>query len=138
MIDENKLVEDIETLKNQIHSLLKEIILYVPSRCDNQKEISEKCRNIRAELDSFQETYNNMSQANQWVPCSERPPKEAVKGEMNCWVYGFTDYGAIVPTFYKDGCFHDEKSEPVSGYEIIAWIPLPEPYKKEGESNGSN
>ena len=58
LISKKKLIEDIETLKNQIHILTKNIRGLVPTKCDNVSAINEKCNNIMTEIYAFQIGYN--------------------------------------------------------------------------------
>lgn len=58
LISRKKLIEDIETLKNQIHILTKNIRGLVPTKCDNVSAINEKCNNIMTEIYAFQIGYN--------------------------------------------------------------------------------
>ena len=65
--------------------------------------------------------------AQQWIPCSERPPEE--EGEYLCcdeegsrWVDSFQDGEWFMEMF--------------SGVEWLAWMPLPEPW--EGVEDGKN
>lgn len=68
--------------------------------------------------------------AQQWIPCSERLP-EAEYGESDCVLV--TLESGIVGYLYFDGgcwCYADGR---VYGHRInpvIAWMPLPEPYKE--------
>lgn len=66
---------------------------------------------------------------NGWIPCSERLPEEY--GEyLVCNKYGV--YGLGFPHKDKYGNIYVEtESEYIT--EVIAWQPLPEPYKAKGE-----
>lgn len=55
-----------------------------------------------------------------WIPCSERMPD---KGGYYLWS---AKGGEVKKDFYWEG--HWDKAEKY-GYEVIAWMPLPEPYK---------
>ena len=100
------------------------------------------CRNFRNE-DSFYKC-NLIENAptverphGVWIPCSERLPEECVNClgwiDRECWVDG-NDY----PTrkqetaigWHIDGRWHFDGYS--SNAKCIAWMPLPEPYKKEG------
>lgn len=65
----------------------------------------------------------NFPIVNQWVPCSERLPK----------------YGQIVITYnlkndeYELNHIIDEEDGEWFTNGVDAWMPLPEPYKEEGE-----
>ena len=58
-----------------------------------------------------------------WIPVSERLP------ENGYWLWSAKG-GKVQNDFYWDG--HWEYAEKY-GYEVIAWMPLPEPYKAESE-----
>ena len=79
------------------------------------------------------EEYNNV-----WIPCSERLPEEPEEGLTDldeCDEYIAMIENADIPTalnyagngeWYRDGEF----------YKVIAWQPLPEPYKETIERTG--
>lgn len=56
-----------------------------------------------------------------WVPVSERLPEDGY------WLWSATS-GEVKKDFYWQG--HWELAEKF-GYEVVAWMPLPEPYKIE-------
>ncbi len=56
----------------------------------------------------------------EWIPVNERFPDK----EGKCLVS--TDYGDVCMDSYRDGCFV------LNLGNVIAWKPLPEPYKKGG------
>ena len=61
-----------------------------------------------------------------WIPCSERLPDKH-------GVYLVTgENGHVFEYDYSDFTTHNEKWS-YCGNEIVAWRPLPEPYKKEGD-----
>ena len=59
---------------------------------------------------------------NRWIPCSERLPKPGYCITSN-------EYNGVSEDFYYDGHFWNADK---NTYEVIAWMPLPEPYQ-EGE-----
>lgn len=69
-----------------------------------------------------------------WIPISERLPENNVK----CLVTVQYENFAGIYTMVTTGSFNDKKikiygEQPViSNRKIIAWQPLPEPYKSEG------
>ena len=88
----------------------------------------------------------------QWIPCSERlPSKEECKEwiDKNLGGIGYlypclvTRYSSINPDrtennpyvakHYYDGEDFVNNGEEVCSEYIIAWMPLPEPYREEGE-----
>ena len=66
-----------------------------------------------------------------WIPCSERLP-EAGKRYLVSAIWKDKDFekSAVYDAVYgSDGLWHSYNYEPVS-YKVIAWQPLPEPYKE--------
>lgn len=59
-----------------------------------------------------------------WIPCSERLPEN---GHYYLWC---SDMGHVQSDYYWNGFENGMKY----GYNIVAWMPLPEPYK--GEDGG--
>lgn len=83
---------------------------------------------------------------NQWIPCSERLPEED-KDVLITYQYqegeGDRSHSYCDITTYGDGYFGGRKCSfkewraPFeyfhSNYEVVAWMPLPEPWKGEEE-----
>ena len=85
---------------------------------------------LRFERDYLQDVVNG-----QWIPCSERLPKE--KQEVYVTVY-FIEGDTGRAYGYIDGFGKWHLCSTVegilnSGYEVIAWMPLPDPYREEKE-----
>lgn len=79
-----------------------------------------------------------------WIPCSERLPEERHAGILKrLGINKMSDY--VIATVEVKGermtvaaCTHDgawdwNMKYVFPDYEIIAWMPLPEPYREEGE-----
>ncbi len=71
----------------------------------------------------------------QWIPCSERLPED--DGEM----YLVTDYCEQINRrrLHISYCYVNREgfwSDVPMGYKVIAWMPLPEPYREDGEADG--
>ena len=62
-----------------------------------------------------------------WIPVSERLPEESLNSVIGWDVYR----ERCVFVQYIDGYFQIMGSDEI--FDIVAWMPLPEPYKKEGE-----
>ena len=74
------------------------------------------------------ETAIRVMQKTAWIPCSERLPEDG-QDVIGCDKTGFiTRY-----KFDADDplCWIDDHEEFFMGSEIIAWMPLPEPYRKD-------
>ena len=65
--------------------------------------------------------------AQQWIPCSVQLP-ETGHNYLYC-----TDMGTVHMGFYWDGLGFEYGFE--HGYDIVAWMPLPEPYKGLNQHN---
>lgn len=64
-----------------------------------------------------------------WIPCSERLPEN---GHYYLWC---SDMGQVQSDYYWNGFENGMKY----GYNIVAWMPLPKPYRNEmvgGRSDG--
>ena len=101
---------------------------------DRQAEI-EKLREYVGLLphdltDIADKAIDALASQQRWIPCSERLPDECgnylVTEETVGWnmlAYGTTDIA------YFDTVWH--KAD-----KVLAWMPLPEPYRKDGEADG--
>ena len=70
-----------------------------------------------------------------WIPCSERLPEEAfgcLVTVIDCESVTQTDFENILPYFvgYDGESWNDSDGEEIP-FEVIAWQPLPEPYKEK-------
>lgn len=70
-----------------------------------------------------------------WIPCSERLPSEEEFIKAYCRNSYAAEFivmikGATLPTtlYFKNGSWTDMKG---NYYNVVAWQPLPEPYKGE-------
>lgn len=82
-------------------------------------------------VDQVEKEHNNG-----WIPCSEKLPER--NKEVQCWVKSKTISGT--ETYIIGSCDNgfwflktyeiDRESFPVKDYEVVAWQPLPEPYKE--------
>lgn len=89
------------------------------------------------------EQYNDMTERltelewklgeHEWIPCSERLPSE--DGDYLCTIPLDADetYTEVL-TFHK-GRFYEDDDEWGATYhdDVLAWMPLPEPYREDGE-----
>ena len=72
-----------------------------------------------------------------WMPCSERLPEKSIgewlcctdEGEIMILRYDTPGYGSKECVFYK----WDDNGYFYQIFNVVAWMPLPEPYRKEGE-----
>ena len=74
------------------------------------------------------EALSSSENPNKWIPCSERLPEEH-KEVLTCSLGGFIEIQS-----YEDGCggyWENQKGDWSDICEVVAWMPLPEPYKPE-------
>ena len=91
--------------------------------------ISYEIEIVKQEAEKFGTDINVVS--NGWIPCSERLP-EAGKRYLVSAIWKDKDFekSAVYDAVYgRDGLWHSYNYEPVS-YKVIAWQPLPEPFKE--------
>lgn len=98
--------------------------------CNRGKEFIDACLAI--------ENAPTIEPEPQWILCSERLPEEAdYKGCSECIdgaVWYYTDKGAMGLGYYYESTKAWSTTYDECPYgEVIAWMPLPEPYK--GENN---
>lgn len=75
-----------------------------------------------------------------WIPVSERLPEEAYGCLVTVMDYEpstQTDFENILPYFvgYDGHGWNNADGETIP-FEVIAWMPLPEPYRESEEENG--
>lgn len=84
-------------------------------------------------------TDTNVGRKNGWIPCNERLPNEEEFIKAYCRNIYAAEFivmikGATLPTtlYFKNGSWTDMEG---NYYNVVAWQPLPEPYKggKENE-----
>lgn len=62
----------------------------------------------------------------QWIPCSERLPREYTR------VIGYMAWKAMTAIEYQHGRWYSiDHLEPLPDEAVIAWMPLPTPYREE-------
>lgn len=119
MIDEKKLIEDIE----------KEI------------EFAMKCNmpDIVAGMRQIASVIEEQPKIGEWIPCSERLPEVEDLHEISiedCMCYliqrrcGVMDVAHYIKV-YGESYF---EAHCIKFNDVIAWMPLPEPYRPEKES----
>lgn len=88
---------------------------------------------IRSHMEEGKGT--NIDSKSDWIPCSERLPNEIEFQETYCRNQYAAEFlvtikGATRPTtlYFKNNSWFDEQRD---YYKVVAWQPLPAPYKGE-------
>ena len=121
MIDEKKLIEDIHK--------------YFGTKLDEGALIPQSL--YKAFFDGLMEMnkdicgiIKNQPKVGEWIPCSKRLPEE-FKNVLACGRTGFI----FIAKRSGDSWFEDSGLGKVY---VIAWMPLPKPYREDGESDATD
>lgn len=97
----------------------------------------ELIKALKYDREQYEKGYEDGKAEIQWIPCSERLPECEWGAETEALMYqvGDTIYTGY---FGRGGLWRDEYfrryadiKEGVDASNVIAWMPLPEPYKEE-------
>lgn len=69
----------------------------------------------------------------EWIPCSERLPSES--GDYLCTIPLDADETYTEVLMFHKGRFYEDDAEWGATYhdDVLAWMPLPKPYREDGE-----
>lgn len=122
MIDEKKLIEDIhEYFKRHIDNIY----------CKDADGDKTVILNFNADIHRIVE---NQPKVGEWILCSERLPEEKINPVTHdLYEYPVTaDFRGVKDVrYYKFGKGHWWHGAGVVDHLVIAWMPLPEPYREE-------
>lgn len=109
----------------------------------DEKKLLEKIDNNVPDLTSDQiykiaEVIVKQPKLNEWIPCSERLPECEWGYETKALMYQMKDTGTIEVGYYGEGGrmrdryfrTYRDSQEGVDVSAVIAWQPLPEPYRE--------
>ena len=122
-----KLEEELRKSEERYHRYLDDSNL--PCMFDKSDIEEKRVDTIKEMLEIVQEVSEEYKGG--WIPCSERLP-EAGKRYLVSAIWKDKDFekSAVYDAVYgSDGLWHSYNYEPVS-YKVIAWKPLPEPFKE--------
>ena len=107
----------------------------VPSDCFEQikevRVIDERTEETKVFKECTADDLQKMK--DDWIPCSKKLPKPGKRYLVSgIWKDGdiYTFPGIYTAVYGKDGLWHTNNYEPIR-YKVLAWQPLPEPYKEE-------
>lgn len=119
MIDEKKLITEIEELP------------FIHGRYDKKNANPDFISGIESMYEIIKALIERQTQVDEWIPCSERLPEiPEDTDDKDCPEFNVMIEGASVATTLKyspDGAWFDDLGQV---YEVIAWMPLPEPWEE--------
>ena len=106
---------------------LKETIIEMRDN-DGTGTQQETCKFLANYMEVLEKQMSSSENPNKWIPVSERLPKE------NISVIGTTKYNDIYEAELYNDC-GEKKWYADGNYDvpIVAWMPLPEPYRESEE-----
>lgn len=121
MIDEKKLIEEIE-----------ERCRYWETCAAEYDEVGDEvnmdiCDGKAIELHTIIKRINEQPKVGEWISCSEKLPDN--DGEFIVTIRGEDEPRAL----YFDAEDKDWNCNEYCGYDVVAWQPMPEPWKGEEE-----
>lgn len=132
-----KILEEIEDVRKIMKSTVATNCF--GKECENDDCTVCVCERVIEIIRSHMEEVNDTNVPSNWIPCSEKLPNEIEFQEAYCRNQYATEFlvtikGATRPTtlYFKSNSWFDEQR---NYYKVVAWQPLPEPYKggKENE-----
>ena len=120
-------------------NVLEKILEEIEHEVMTNKEIGRKqCEGMARAMNiirSHMDEVNDTNVPSNWIPCSERLPNEEEFIKAYCRNIYAAEFivmikGATLPTtlYFKNGSWTDMEGD---YYNVVAWQPLPEPYKGE-------
>lgn len=120
---------------NVLEKILEEIEHEIMTNKEVGRKQSEGMARAMNIIRSHMEEGKDTNVPSNWIPCSERLPNEEEFIKAYCRNSYAAEFivmikGATLPTtlYFKNGSWTDMKG---NYYNVVAWQPLPEPYKGE-------
>ena len=116
---------------------LSEAIHLVSAQSEvTEEEVKEYCRKRGLSIidSALLKKYASAQTESRWIPCSERLPEESglyIVTHVGRWL---EPPGTRYYNIGADGGFWSGHP----GYKVLAWMPLPKPYRGEPDEEGEN
>ena len=128
-----KILEEIEDVRKIMKSTV--VTKCFRKECKNDDCTVCVCERVMEIIRSHMDEVNDTNVPSNWIPCSERLPNEEEFIKAYCRNIYAAEFivmikGATLPTtlYFKNGSWTDMEGD---YYNVVAWQPLPEPYKGE-------
>ena len=113
---------------------LEEVITTAKEVSENQSvyvECKEEHKQLLKQLTDWLEELKALREKSRWIPCSERLPKKPECGE-NGYIVQKKHVAEPFSTYWDGARWTNEDDDVVD--RVIAWMPLPEPYKEDEDA----
>lgn len=103
-----------------------EMVTYILDKIKEMDISKDDKKTLFAYITSLESKYfMEMGNAQRWIPCSQRLPEEGLYVVTNKWHH-------IDFLYYQRGrgWYHGNQQDIEGKPTVIAWMPLPEPYKE--------
>ena len=99
--------------------------------CYNEEQF--KCSEEHRQLAEWLRELKKLREQTRWIPVSKRLPKDKTYVLVTIAVRGRQPHSRS--SWYQTGAFHNDNGDywRADEPEVVAWMPLPEPYKAESE-----
>lgn len=126
-------IEIQQDIVRQVDMVVEDGVMKAIQRFDINVDKEELIKALKYDRDQYEKGYQDgVTDTNvgcKWIPCSERLPK--IEEEPSEYA---KDVGRTFLVTYKDGFVCEcvfWKNENKFDEDVVAWMPLPEPYKGE-------
>ncbi len=125
MIDEKKLIADMEKLP------------FIHGRYDKKNANPHFISGVESMYEMIKELIKSQPKVGEWIPCSERlPEKDGVyivddRAFNSPWVHTAGFKVSSKAWCENHGVYYDDKYGRYEDGRVIAWQPLPEPWKEK-------
>lgn len=115
----------ITVFQKQIEMKIEEEILKAVCETGVVVDKEELLKALKYDREQYEKGYADGKTASRWIPCSERLPEDKQEVQIT------DSQGRVRQIIFNKWLFAN--SQYSHGIKMIAWQPLPEPYKKEGD-----
>lgn len=125
---ENPIQETVEKICTQISKQKEEhLMAQVECSIGYRVDREELLKALRYDRDQYEKGYKDALESNKWIPVGERLPELGRRVLCQCRANIYEILKLTV-----DGWYYDSDHCYMESF-VIAWMPLPEPYKVEKE-----
>lgn len=129
----------IEIIKTDIQTRYEENVMKAVLSCGINVNKEELIKALQYDRQQYKKGYEDAKAEQQWIPCSERLPQTNGVYNVTRKISDGFECRNISDSCYYDGAYtwHDDtRVNHKRRYltDVIAWMPLPEPYRKGADN----